>query len=214
MGVLVAMVVLLTAAVASAHVTVWPKVSAANGFERYTIRVPNEKDNPTVKVRVELPAGTTFSGVLPVPGWSYATEKDASGKVIAVVWSAGQIKPGEFMEFGVSVRNPKDAGTVFWKAYQTYGDGTVVEWTGAAGADTPAPTVTLSAAAATGEAGHGDTATTPAPSASGTAPATPAPAPAPSTAAPAPASNNLGAWLGGAALLISLLALGLAARKK
>jgi uncharacterized protein YcnI len=209
LGVLAALVVLLTAGVASAHVTVWPKASAANGFERYTVRVPTEKEMPTVKVRVELPAGTTFSGVMPVPGWTYATEKDSAGKVIAVLWTGGEIKAGEFMEFGVNARNPKDAGTATWKAYQTYSDGSVVEWTGAAGSDKPAPTVTLSAAAAPAPAGNEAPAATPAPA--------PAPTPVPSPTAPAATAaggGNLGAWLGGAALLVSLAALGLALRKR
>jgi uncharacterized protein YcnI len=203
MAVLLAVLpVLVFAGVASAHVSVLPKQSAANGFERYTVRVPTEKDLPTTKVRVELPEGSTFSSVLPLNGWTFAAEKDATGKVVALNWSGGEIKPGEFFEFGISVRNPKTAGVVPWKAYQTYADGSVVEWTGPAGADQPAPTVTLveSGGAATG---HG---------------AAEAPAPAPGTAAPpaasAPPAADLGTWLGGAALLISLAALVVAVRKR
>lgn len=203
MAVLLAVLpVLVFAGVASAHVSVLPKQSAVNGFERYTVRVPTEKDLPTTKVRVELPEGSTFSSVLPLTGWTFAAEKDATGKVVALNWSGGEIKPGEFFEFGISVRNPKTAGVVTWKAYQTYADGSVVEWTGPAGADQPAPTVTLveSGGAATG---HG---------------AAEAPAPAPGTAAPPAASASptadLSTWLGGAALLISLAALVVAVRKR
>ncbi len=197
--------VVLTAGIASAHVNVLPKQSPVNGFERYTIRVPNEQDNPTVKVRVELPTGSTFSSVLPVPGWKFETEKDSSGKVTALVWSGGEIKKGEFFEFGVSVRNPKDEGTVLWKAYQTYSDGTVVNWVGAEGADKPAPAVKLVAAAA----GNAPAAAKEEPK----APQQSQPAAAP---APAPASqdNALGTWLGGAALVVSALALVLALRKR
>jgi uncharacterized protein YcnI len=190
--------VLLVAGVASAHVTVVPKQSAVNGFERYTVRVPTEKAVPTTKVRVELPEGSTFSSVLPQPGWTFATEKDTTGKVVALVWSGGEIKQGEFFEFGISVRNPKTAGVVTWKAYQTYADGSVVAWAGPAGADQPAPTVTLVEAPAEA-GGHGA--------------AAPAPAPSPAPTAPA-AGTNLGAWLGGAALLVSLVALVLAIRKR
>jgi uncharacterized protein YcnI len=207
-SVLVSLFVLLVASVASAHVTVWPKQSPVNGYERYTIRVPNEKDNPTVKLRVELPVGTTYSAVLPVSGWKFETEKDGSGKVVALDWSGGEIKPGEFLEFGISVRNPKDAADVAFKAYQTYQDGTTVEWTGAAGADKPAPVVTLTPAGAAAPAPS----TTPAP-----APSTqPAPAPVPAPAPPvAPAAGGgPGTWMGGAALLLSLVALVFSLRKK
>jgi uncharacterized protein YcnI len=200
-AVLLAVGLLLVAGVASAHVTVWPKESQANGYERFTVRVPNEKDNPTVKVRVVLPAGATFSGVLPVAGWKFDAEKDAAGHVTALIWSGGEIKPGEFMEFGVSLKNPKEPGNVTFKAYQTYSDGTVVNWEGPAGADQPAPTVHLSAAPAAGDTGHGETAPAPAPVAA------PEPKPASPWAAP-------GTWLGGGALLVSLLALVLSLRKR
>ncbi|HEY3364291.1 MAG TPA: YcnI family protein [Symbiobacteriaceae bacterium] len=210
-GLLTILGVLVVAGVASAHVTVWPKQSQANGYERYTVRVPTEKEIPTVKVRVELPEGTTFSGVLPVPGWKFDTEKDGSGKVVALDWSGGEIKKGEFFEFGVSVRNPKTAGPVVWKAYQTYSDGSVVEWNGPTGASTPAPAVTLTEAPATGTQEHSApaAATPAAPAASA------APAPAPVSPTPAPAANpGFGTWLGSASLLISVIALFLALRKR
>ncbi|BCJ88192.1 YcnI family copper-binding membrane protein [Effusibacillus dendaii] len=138
---------LLFAGTASAHVTVWPKETKADSYERYTIRVPNEKDNPTTKVRVEFPPGTSIGNVLPVPGWTYEFEKDSEGRFKAITWTAtaGGIKPNEFVEFGLSGKNPKDPGTLSWKSYQTYSDNSVVEWTGAPDSKTPAPVVTVSA---------------------------------------------------------------------
>ncbi len=62
--------VLTWTTIASAHVTVWPKESPAGGYERYTIRVPNEREVPTVKVRVELPEGATYTAWMPVAGWA------------------------------------------------------------------------------------------------------------------------------------------------
>ncbi len=141
----VAGAMLTFAGTASAHVTVWPKETTASSYERYTVRVPVEKDSNTVKVRLEFPAGVKVGTVLPVPGWTYEWEKDADGRFKSITWTAtaGGIKPHEFMEFGLSAKNPADPGTLTWKAYQTYADGTVVEWTGAAGSETPAPTVTV-----------------------------------------------------------------------
>ncbi|WP_370512107.1 YcnI family protein [Brevibacillus sp. LEMMJ03] len=141
----VAGALLTFAGTASAHVTVWPKETKADSYERYTVRVPVEKDSNTVKVRLEFPAGVKVGTVLPVPGWTYEWEKDADGRFKAITWTAtaGGIKPHEFMEFGLSAKNPGEPGTLTWNAYQTYADGTVVEWTGAAGSDTPAPTVAV-----------------------------------------------------------------------
>ncbi|GAX91954.1 YcnI family protein [Effusibacillus lacus] len=137
--------VLVWSGTASAHVTVWPKESKSDSYERYTIRVPVEKETNTTKVRIEFPQGVKVGTVLPVPGWSYEFEKSGDGQFTAITWTAtaGGIKPHEFMEFGISAKNPKEAGTLIWKSYQTYADGSVVEWTGAPDAKTPAPTVTL-----------------------------------------------------------------------
>jgi uncharacterized protein YcnI len=206
---LAALFALALGSVASAHVTVWPKQSPVNGYERYTVRVPTEKDIPTTKVRVELPAGSTFSGWLPVPGWTLTTEKDGAGKVVALVFAGGQIKPGEFMEFGVSVKNPGTAADVAWKAYQTYSDNSVVEWVGPSTADKPAPTVTLTPATGAAEGGN---AAAPGTAAPGTT--APAPAPAPAVAPAAAPASGAGNWLGGGALVISLVALVLAIRKR
>jgi uncharacterized protein YcnI len=137
---------------ASAHVTVWPKETKSNAYERYTVRVPVEKDSNTIKVRVEFPAGMNIGNVLPVPGWDYKLEKNEQGRYAAITWTAttGGIKPHEFLEFGLSGKNPKDPGTLIWKAYQTYADGTTVEWTGDKDTKTPAPTITVKADTKTG----------------------------------------------------------------
>lgn len=133
--------------IASAHVTVWPKETKANAYERYTVRVPVEKDSATTKVRLEFPTGINIGNVLPVPGWDYKLEKNAEGRYSGIIWTAtaGGIKPHEFQEFGLSGKNPKVSGTLTWKAYQTYADGTTVEWTGDKEAKTPAPTITVKA---------------------------------------------------------------------
>ncbi|CAJ1002389.1 DUF1775 domain-containing protein [Brevibacillus aydinogluensis] len=149
----VAGALLTFAGTASAHVTVWPKETKANSYERYTVRVPVEKDSNTIKVRLEFPAGVKVGTVLPAPGWTYEWEKDADGRFKAITWTATAdgIKPHEFMEFGLSAKNPAEPGTLTWNATQTYADGTVVEWTGAAGSDTPAPTVAVKEAAQTAD---------------------------------------------------------------
>jgi uncharacterized protein YcnI len=129
-----------TAGTASAHVTVWPKQSTTNAYEKYTVRVPVEKDQATTKVRLEFPAGVKVSTVKPVPGWNYEFEKDSEGRFTAITWTAtnGGIKPHEFTEFDFVGKNPAEATTLSWKAYQTYADGSVVEWTGDKDSKTPA----------------------------------------------------------------------------
>jgi uncharacterized protein YcnI len=133
------------ASVAEAHVTVWPKETKAGSWEKYTVRVPVEKNVNTVKVRLEFPKGVEVHSVMPVPGWNYQFEKGKDGKFTAIIWTAtnGGIKPNEFAEFAFVAENPKTEGTIAWKAEQTYADGSVVYWTGAPDSDTPASVTTI-----------------------------------------------------------------------
>jgi uncharacterized protein YcnI len=192
---LVVLGALLTfAGTASAHVTVWPKETTTNAYEKYSVRVPVEKDINTTKVRLELPAGFKLSTVQPMPAWKYEFEKDSEGRFTAVTWTAiGEgIKAHEFVEFTFVGKNPKDAGTMSWKAYQTYSDGSVVEWTGAEGSDSPASVTTIKQGS---EDGHGHGAPAPANEATETSSAT------------SPVSGTISLVLSGLALLLSLVSL-------
>jgi uncharacterized protein YcnI len=135
---------LLGAGVAQAHITVWPRESATDASELYTVRVPAEKTVPTVQVRVEFPPDVTVSRFVPAPGWQKEVSKDGSGRITAVTWSGGQIAPDEMGLFQFTARNPK-TGQVAFKAIQTYSDKSVVEWTGPADDRTPAALVKLTA---------------------------------------------------------------------
>jgi uncharacterized protein YcnI len=120
--------VLAFASIASAHVTVWPRESFRNASELYAVRVPSEKPIPTVRVRVEFPEGVVASRFVPAPGWQREVEKDANGRIVAATWSGGSIASDEIGLFQFSARNPDRIGPVAFKAYQTYADGSVVEW--------------------------------------------------------------------------------------
>ncbi|MCL6592679.1 MAG: DUF1775 domain-containing protein [Alicyclobacillus sp.] len=122
-----------------AHVVVLPASSPAGAWEQYTMRVPTEKPQPTVKVVLTVPAGVTFEQYQPVPGWTVSEQKDSSGRITTVVWTAtaGGIAPGQFQTFSFTAKNPSEPGNLAWNAFQQYQDGTIVEWTGAPGSDTP-----------------------------------------------------------------------------
>lgn len=174
-GLATATVVLAFAGVASAHVTVDPSSATSGSFSVLTFRVPNERDDTsTVKVTITFPKDDplAFASAQPVTGWSTEITKAAPAKklevegiavdevVSAMTWSGGEIKPGEFQEFKVSVGPLPDADQLVFDAEQTYSDGEVVDWnqpTPASGEEPehPAPTVTLTAA--TGD-GHGGSA--------------------------------------------------------
>ncbi|WP_019532822.1 YcnI family protein [Paenibacillus ginsengihumi] len=152
---------LLGASAASAHVTVQPAQAVQGAYEKFTVRVPSEsKDSATVKVEVKFQTDSvSISRFEPKPGWSYEIVKDADGKATGVIWTAeGEgIGPTEFVEFYMQGKVADTATAITWKAYQTYADGSVVEWVGADGSDYPASVTKVApkpAGAATDSHGH------------------------------------------------------------
>lgn len=132
---------LVTLVALEGHVTISPGEARANTSQRFTVRVPSERPEPTVRIRLELPAGLGTPRFQPKAGWKYEVEKDASGRVTAVTWSGGAIGPEEFDEFVFSARTPQGAGPLTFAAIQTYQSGAIASWTGPVGSESPAPVV-------------------------------------------------------------------------
>lgn len=173
---LMAAAVLAAPAAAGAHVTLQPREAPAGGFTRLNVRVPNEKDDQgTTKVDVQMPDGFAFLSYEPVPGWKVKIKREKLDKPIEIEpgfevaeqitrvtfvgdGKQGIIEPGQFRDFGLSVRVPSgEAGDkLTFKSLQTYEKGEVVRWIGPEDSEKPAPTVTLLEAAGHGAAaGHG-----------------------------------------------------------
>lgn len=151
-GAVLALTVL--ASVAQAHVTVQPNEAPAGSFFRFVLRVPNERDNAaTTRVKVMFPPRFASVSFQPKEGWNRTVQMEKLDEpitigdaevdelVASVTWSGNEIAPGEFDEFGFSVRVPDEAGELEFPAVQTYSSGEVVRWTGAADADEPAARV-------------------------------------------------------------------------
>jgi uncharacterized protein YcnI len=222
---------LLAAPIAAAHVTLNPREWEAEGFARFALRVPNERDNAaTTRITVRFPEQVLSASFQPVEGWRRTVKMarldepiDDEGEQITeridtVTWSGGRIEPGEFTDFGLSLRMPEgDAGDkLTFKALQTYEDGEVVRWIGPENADEPAPIITLTAAdAGDGQGAPGSAGTDPdEPVSSDDAAAAQEPATTGASAsAPAEASSDDGGGDDGlaiAALVVAALALGAA----
>lgn len=131
---------------AIAHVGVNPNQVAANTFTTFTIRVPTEKDEPTVKVRIEFPADLVVSRFQPKAGWQREIETDARGRIAAAIWSGGQIGPNEYEEFTFLARTPDEPGRLSFPAYQTYQGGETVAWIEGEEGEYPAPVVEITGA--------------------------------------------------------------------
>src|SRR5262249_44780120 len=142
---------------------------------------------------VTLP-NVASAGTESMPGWTAKLDRDAaSGTVRSVTWTAapgGGIGTDQFALFRISAQLP-DADTVSFPATQTYSDGAVVKWDqpplpGGGEPEHPAPMLTLAAGAA---AHHHPPSGTP-----------------PQSASP----DNTARVLGGVALAVAAVGLGLA----
>lgn len=207
---------------ASAHVSVKTADKATQGgFATIAFQVPNEmSDANTTKLRVQFPSDhpLLYVNVKPVPGWTYTVTKTKLTKpespygeeiteaVSEITWEGGQVKPGEFEQFPVSIGPlPEGVDAVSFPAIQTYDNGEDVSWiekpaAGGEEPEHPAPSLALVAkdAAAEGSA----TAATAGAAADGSSSA--------STDAAAPAASDSSNGLAVAGLVVALVALGLA----
>ena len=131
----------LSSSAAFAGVFVLPQESVAGAHEKYTMRVPNEKDSASLtQIEVQFPTALEIYGYEPKQGWKVELKKDAKGKISGAVWS-GNLGPHEFVEFGLLGINPKISTSLIWKTVQTYNDGTRDEYTSGKGSKLQAPVV-------------------------------------------------------------------------
>jgi uncharacterized protein YcnI len=137
----VAVLGLVLAPEASAHAEITPSKVPANGVSDFVLSVEGEENAPTIKVAMQLPARMPNVKALPVPGWN----SQMADRVIT--WTGGSIRQGDSGKFEVRAQFPNTPGArLTFPTVQTYGNGTVVRWIGAALSDTPAPTILLTAA--------------------------------------------------------------------
>ncbi|MGB7870233.1 MAG: YcnI family protein [Mycobacterium sp.] len=194
---------------ASAHVHASSDDAVRGGMALVTFEVPNESTTgaATTALTVDL-SNVSSVQTEAEPGWTAKLDRDAaSGTAHSVTWTAapnGGIAVDQFGLFRISVKLP-DADTVSFPATQTYADGSVVKWDqppapGGPEPSNPAPMLTLTEGSMPPATRHAHPSSTTAP----TAQATPAPQKSRATA------DNTARVLGGAALLLGALGIGVA----
>jgi len=119
------------------HGVVYPKTSTPRAYEKYVLRVPNERGVPTVRVALAFPAEVRVVSFGEVPGWVLAEQTDSAGRVTGAVWT-GELAVERFVEFPFVAVNPDGAARLEWRAVQLYQNGERVEWAGPEGSPTPA----------------------------------------------------------------------------
>jgi uncharacterized protein len=145
---------LLVPAAADAHVTLQPNEAPEGAYTVLDVRVPNESDTEnTTKVAVQFPEGFGDVSYQAVPGWKVEVihqklkvpiqtdDGPVTEGVKEVIFSGGELTPGQFQDFPLSVQIPGKAGEeLTFKAVQTY-EKEIVRWIGAPESERPAPQV-------------------------------------------------------------------------
>jgi uncharacterized protein YcnI len=126
--VLAALMAFVVPAVALAHAVVYPRISKPGAYEKYVLRVPNERDVPTTRVELHFPDGLRVVSFGDVPGWRLQVLTDTAQRITGAVWT-GVLPKERFVEFPFVAVNPKDSTSLAWPTYQTYEGGERVEWT-------------------------------------------------------------------------------------
>jgi uncharacterized protein YcnI len=145
---------LLCPAVARAHAVVYPKASATGAYERYVLRVPNEKDTPTTRIEIRFPDAARVISFADVPGWAVTPVLDSAKRIVGAVWT-GTLPPERFVELPFIAVNPTTTTRLVWPVFQSYASGERVEWSGAPDAKTPASTTDVGASGPAPLGGHG-----------------------------------------------------------
>ena len=140
-----ALLATLVPVAALAHAVVYPRSSPPGAYERYVLRVPNEKATATTRVELEFPANVRIISFADVPGWSVEAVTDSAGRIIRAVWT-GTLPPQRFVELPFIAVNPTAETQLVWPAHQTYADGERVAWTGPEESESPASVTTIGAA--------------------------------------------------------------------
>lgn len=119
---LLALAILFTPEMASAHVSVQPARVAAGDFTTFNVSVPNEKEVSVTNIKLDIPKGLEEVKPTIKPGWAVKVEGSS------IIWSGGDIASGFRDDFTFSAQAPAKTIELKWKAYETYSDGSVARW--------------------------------------------------------------------------------------
>jgi uncharacterized protein DUF1775 len=114
--------------IAWARVVVFPATSTPGAYEKYSLRIINERDVPTLRVEIRFPTGLRVISFGDVPGWKVRVLADSAQRVTGAIWT-GVLEKQHFVEFPFLAVNPKEGTTLTWPTFQTYQGGERMEWT-------------------------------------------------------------------------------------
>lgn len=118
---------ILLPTLAFAHVVVTPNEANVGARTVFTVSVPNEKEVAVKSIKLAIPSGLQDVQPNVLAGWKITTSTDKAGDVTAITWT-GTIPVDQRADLVFKAQAPASTTELDWKAYQTYADGTVVNW--------------------------------------------------------------------------------------
>jgi hypothetical protein len=119
---------LICSSLAWTRAVVFPRNSTSGAYERYSLRVVNERAVPIVRVEIRFPPHLNVISFGDVPDWNLQILTDSAQKITGAVWTGALLK-ARFVELPFLAMNPKDSSSISWPVYETYEGGERVEWT-------------------------------------------------------------------------------------
>lgn len=127
---------IVSASAAFSHPTLTQRSAPADSYFRASFTVPHGCDGAaTTKVSIWLPESVVQARPMVKPGWKIEIqrvklEKELEGphgykithRVAKVIFSGGNLPDDHFDEFTLSLRLPKEAGTLYFPVEQVCGD--------------------------------------------------------------------------------------------
>jgi uncharacterized protein YcnI len=117
---------------------------ATKSLQQFALSVPTEEPGATtVEITMTVPSGFTIDSFERAAGWTRHVTLSGSGEraaVSSVTWSGGSAPAGADAVFRFNA-SALAGRTYAFPVRQRYSDGSVVDWDGSDGSDTPAPTV-------------------------------------------------------------------------
>ena len=117
-----ALIGLVAASTASAHVVATPGFLPSGSSESITFSGPNERDDPMTGFTLSVPAGLEIEHAHEVTGW------DESVADSTATWNGGPLATDTELGFGMTLKADVEPGVVELQAKQLYADGSVVSW--------------------------------------------------------------------------------------
>ncbi len=137
---------------AQGHVQVSPTLAAPGDAVKFLFLVPNEREESTVEVALQVPKDVLPFSFDDPPGWRRTLEKRGDGSIEVVRWR-GRLQSDGFAEFAFLASTPEKVGPIAWKSIQTYADGKETAWIGPPDSDEPAAVTQVTADAPLQNAG-------------------------------------------------------------